>query len=76
MLDSIEETNMDRQDLQDHFRSDLEFGEIIEQTIGCAFAPERPAQIINYLKATGIEVSLLIHFGIPKLEYKRFLRQK
>jgi hypothetical protein len=41
-----------------------------------AIAPEHQAQIINYLKATGIEVGLLINFGNPKLEYKRFTRSK
>ncbi len=39
-----------------------------------AIAPEHQAQIINTVKATGIEVGLRIHFGNPKLETKRFTR--
>ncbi|MEI7470265.1 MAG: GxxExxY protein [Chloroflexota bacterium] len=49
---------------------------IIELKAVKALAPEHQAQIINYLNATGIEVGLLINFGNPKLEYKRFTRSK
>ena len=44
---------------------------IVELKAVKALAPEHQAQLINYLKATGIEVGLLINFGRPKLEYRR-----
>ena len=31
------------------------------------------AQIINYLKATGLKIGLLINFGSQSLEHKRFV---
>jgi GxxExxY protein len=49
---------------------------LIELKAVKAIAPEHQAQIINYLNATGIEVGLLINFGNPKLEFKRFTRSK
>ncbi len=49
---------------------------IIELKAVKAITPEHQAQLINYLNATGIEVGLLINFGHPRLEYKRFTRSK
>ncbi|MFY9154024.1 MAG: GxxExxY protein [Prolixibacteraceae bacterium] len=37
------------------------------------FHPEHTAQVLNYLKATGKKVGLLINFGNPKLQYKRII---
>jgi GxxExxY protein len=44
---------------------------LLELKAASRITPEHKAQIINYLKATGIEVGLLINFGNAKLEYNR-----
>jgi len=49
---------------------------IVELKAVKAIAPEHQAQVINYLNASGIEVGLLINFGNPKLEFKRFTRTR
>ncbi len=35
--------------------------------------PAHEAQLINYLKGTGIRVGLLLNFGAPKLQTKRMI---
>lgn len=37
--------------------------------------PEHKAQVINYLKATGLSVSLLINYGKPRTEIRRIVWQ-
>ena len=44
---------------------------LIELKAVSRIANEHKAQTINYLKATGIEVGLLVDFGTPKVEYYR-----
>ena len=34
------------------------------------------AQVLHYLKATGLERALLLNFGTPRLTHQRFIRSK
>ncbi len=38
-----------------------------------ALSGQEEAQLINYLKATGLKTGLLLNFGAESLEYKRFV---
>lgn len=49
---------------------------IVELKAVKTLTPEHQARVINYRNATGIEVGLLINFGNPRLEFKRFTRSK
>jgi len=44
---------------------------IVELKAVKALVPEHLAQVINYLKATGLETALLVNFGSRKVEYRR-----
>lgn len=57
------------------FRADLIcYGEVVVElkALGSIGGPEE-AQLLNYLKATGIERGLLLNFGAPRLEVKRMV---
>ena len=44
---------------------------IVELKALTALAPEHQAQVINYLKTTGIDVGLPVNSGRPKIEHRR-----
>mgnify|MGYP000396400529 FL=1 len=50
--------------------------EFVEIKAVKTLSDEHRAQVINYLKATGKELGILINFGhYPKVQYERFVNQ-
>jgi GxxExxY protein len=47
---------------------------VIELKVAKTLTSEHLAQVINYLKATRLEVGILLNFGNPKIEYRRLTR--
>jgi GxxExxY protein len=61
--------------LETNYRADFVcFGEVLVElkALGQLSGIEE-AQVINYLKATGLKKALLINFGTSKLEFKRIV---
>jgi GxxExxY protein len=46
---------------------------ILELKALAALTPDHEAQLLNYLKATGYKLGLLINFGTASLQYKRMI---
>jgi GxxExxY protein len=51
------------------------FGNIIVEVKSCdkGITDDHIAQTLNYLKASGLHVALIVNFGKRRLEYKRFV---
>lgn len=65
-------------DLNKTYRADfLVFNEIIVEIKAIdGLSGHEESQLLNYLKATRLELGLLINFGGNKLEWKRMVRTK
>jgi GxxExxY protein len=61
--------------LSKHYFADfICFGEIILEVKAIEeLSDEHIAQVLNYLKATGYKLGLLINFGTSKLQYRRII---
>jgi GxxExxY protein len=47
---------------------------VVELKALSALTTEHEAQLLNYLKATGMKLGLLINFGETSLQYKRMIK--
>jgi GxxExxY protein len=39
-----------------------------------AIDPTHQAQLLNYMKATGLKIGLILNFGTPRVGIKRLMR--
>lgn len=61
--------------LKTHYRADFVcFGEVlVELKAQVGMGLPESSQIINYLRAANLEVGLLLNFGLPSLEHRRYI---
>ncbi len=61
--------------LTTHYRADFVCAAsvIVELKAQTRISVVEEAQLIHYLRATGLEVGLILNFGAPSLEYKRLV---
>ncbi len=73
--DAVLRVSYKGRELATRFRADLVcYGAIIVELKAAAYPiPHAEAQVLNYLKASGLPRSLLLNFGTPSLEYRRFV---
>jgi GxxExxY protein len=66
------------QPLATSYRADFVCHEsiIVELKAIEAVGDSQIAQVLNYLKATGFGLGLLLNFGTPSLEYRRLIRSQ
>jgi len=46
---------------------------ILELKVAATLTEAHEAQMLNYLRATGLRVGLVLNFGAPRLEWKRLV---
>jgi GxxExxY protein len=58
-----------------HYIADLfvEDKVVVEIKAEREYSPQHEAQLLNYLKATGVKVGLLLNFGERKCEFRRMV---
>ncbi len=60
--------------LGDYFADIFAENKLIVEIKACkTIAPEHTAQLLGYLRATNIEHGLLINFGAPKFQIKKYI---
>jgi len=68
--------NYKGQELQQYYKADFVcYNEIIVELKALSeLSSDHDAQVLNYLKATGFRLGLLVNFGTASLQYKRLVK--